>query len=323
MARWLTLRLAEAHGIAASIQTPFPFTWARRTVDEVLERPDADAALDPFGAAALPWRIHALLGRLEALDFDPDARAPLERYLEGDDGRRRGQLALRLARQFVNYQVQRPDGLARWQKGAFFGDAPLDRVGEAWQAGLWRVLTAEAEPALPLSDAWAAAVKRIVDPTFEFDLPPRVTVFGLSALPPAILGLLEAVAHRAEVTIASLSPTGRVRGAARNPSSAAFRRARGRGPPIRCSRRGGRSASSSRNSCSASPITRNSIPSSSVPKASRCSRPCSAISLPRGCRRLRIRVRTIVRCDFICVIPSDAKSKCCATRSCVPSKTAW
>lgn len=207
MARWLNHHLAHAHGIAASIETPFPFTWARRTVDRVLgddHRPEDD----PFGAGRLPWRVHELLGRLDALDLDDTARAPLERYLADDtDGRRRGQLAMRLARQYVNYQVQRPDGLRRWEDGRWFGDEAIERAGEVWQAALWRALVASGRPGEPLSTALDRAMARIVDSSVSLDLPPRITVFGLSSLPPAILALVRALSERIEVTVATVTPT--------------------------------------------------------------------------------------------------------------------
>jgi len=207
MARWLNQHLAHALGVAGSIDTPFPFTWARRTVDALLER-DGDPALDPFGAGRLSWRVHRLLGSLDRLNLSGDERRPLERYLsDDDDGRKRGQLALRLARQFVNYQVQRPEGLRRWEKGAWFEDEALDRVGERWQAATWRALVREADDTEPLSSSIARALARLRGSELPPSVPPRVTVFGVSSLPPLVLELLAALSERIEVTVATVSAT--------------------------------------------------------------------------------------------------------------------
>lgn len=206
MARWLNLHLARAHGIAASIDTPFPFTWARRTVDRLLDR-EADPARDPFGAQVLPWRVHQVLGRLDALDLTDDERAPLVRYLADDDGRRRGQLARRLAGQFVNYQAMRHEELARWERGGWFADAPLESVGERWQRALWLRLRAEAPDALPLSAALVDALRRLHEGDARGALPPRLTVFGVTSLPRTVLHLIRGVAAHAEVTVSIVNPT--------------------------------------------------------------------------------------------------------------------
>ena len=207
MGRWLSLFLARRLGIAASMRTPFPFAWARETVDRVLGVVDREG-VDPFGADALTWRVHALLGSLERLEVDADTLAPLRRYLADDvDGRKRGQLAMRLARLFGAYQTLRPDGLERWGRGDSFGDEAEDDAGERWQAVLWRRLVDDARPARPLSSGLHAATRRLHEGPLDAALPVRVHMFGLTSLPPALLDLLQALAGHVEVTVATLAPT--------------------------------------------------------------------------------------------------------------------
>lgn len=215
MSRWLNLRLARELGIAASVAYPFPFNWARRTTDTVFGRTRDDTA-DPFGPQALPWRVHAWLGRIEDLDLESTARAPLERYLADDpDRRKRGQLARRVARLFVQYQTLRVPELLRWERGEWFGDDPDESGGEIWQRALWNALVDEADrPSLArdLDDG----IGRLQRGEGIEGLPRRVTLFGLSSVPPVLLSLAAAVARYREVTIATLTPTREYIGDARS-----------------------------------------------------------------------------------------------------------
>jgi exonuclease V gamma subunit len=151
--------------------------------------------------------VHAWLGRLDELDLEPEARAPLERYLADDpDRRKRGQLARRVARLFVQYQTLRVPELLRWERGEWFGDDPDESGGEIWQRALWNALVDEADrPSLArdLDDG----IGRLQRREGIEGLPRRVTLFGLSSVPPVLLSLAEAVARHREVTIATLTPT--------------------------------------------------------------------------------------------------------------------
>ena len=215
MSRWLNLRLARELGIAASVAYPFPFNWARRTTDTVLGRTRDDSA-DPFGPQALPWRVHAWLGRVGEFDLEPDARTPLERYLADDpDRRKRGQLARRVARLFVQYQTLRVPELLRWERGEWFGDDPDESAGEIWQRALWNALVAEADRPSLARDL-ADGIERLQRGEGIEGLSRRVTLFGLSSVPPVLLALAAAVARHREVTIATLSPTREYIGDARS-----------------------------------------------------------------------------------------------------------
>jgi exodeoxyribonuclease V gamma subunit len=213
MARWVNFHLARTHGIAAGVDFPFPFTWARAAVEALGIVSTTEEAHEPrppdgFDVASLHWRLHDLLGRLDALDAPADHLRPLRAYLQDDsDLRKRGQLAARLATIFSGYQLQRPLGLRAWEQGRWFG-AEADRAGgETWQAPLWRALVGESRGE-PLSRALLGAIEGLRAGTIEAErVGPRVEVFGVTSLPPVLLALLEELGKQIEVSLSFVSPT--------------------------------------------------------------------------------------------------------------------
>jgi len=183
LARWLTLHLAERHGIAAGLDLPFPGAF----LGNLLAR--ADAAADLFAADVLPWRIWRLLGDA---DLQPEF-GPAALYCRDDpDGQRRLQLCTRLAARFDDYQLYRDDLLLR----ASAGD-DLEELGEhgPWQARLWRALLRDAGAGAAAPHRLERLRKLLADPGQARPLlPPRLSVFGTGTLPPAFLDLLLRVA---------------------------------------------------------------------------------------------------------------------------------
>ncbi len=113
MAQWLKLQLAGALGISAGFQFQMParFLWSayRTALGE-----DRVPRTSPFDKSRLLWRLYRLLPTL----LDAPHFGPLRHFLADDvDGRKRHQLAERLADLFDAYQVYRADWLADWERG--------------------------------------------------------------------------------------------------------------------------------------------------------------------------------------------------------------
>ncbi|WP_110668111.1 exodeoxyribonuclease V subunit gamma [Salinicola halophilus] len=182
MAQWLRLSLAEADGVAASVDFPLPSSFVWRAYRAVLEHHGETIPLQsPFDKRPLAWRILRLLDVLIARD--PDTFAPLAHYLSAGDPaaagpvagtpvagdssngdamasrsvaadttaaaldeqaeRQRWQLAERLADLFDQYLNYRPDWLAAWEAGE---TAPTDLAADQrWQPALWRALLEDAD----------------------------------------------------------------------------------------------------------------------------------------------------------------------------------
>lgn len=243
LARWLKQQLAERFGIAACLDLPFPGAFVQQ-----LEERAASAALRPlqrsFGKDVLPFRLWRLLD-------DPSLHKAIGKavaYVQHDpDQRKRLQLVTRLAGLFDDYQLYRPDLLARWAAG---DDSAELGPHAAWQAALWRALLQDAgvplataapaakpkargrrraEPSGPLlfggEGSPSSAVSRdtvppdaahrlarllhaVHDPAVRARLlPARLTVFGAGTLPPAMLDLLAACAQYVPVQLYVPMPT--------------------------------------------------------------------------------------------------------------------
>ncbi|MFW5451738.1 MAG: exodeoxyribonuclease V subunit gamma [Methylophagaceae bacterium] len=192
LARWLSLFLANHHGIASHLDFPYPsaFIWAifRRLLPNIPQQ-------SPFSTDALAWRLFELL---------PDCRyqagfEPVNNYLgQQDDPLKRYGLAHRIADSFDQYLMYRPDWISAWEQG----DKPH------WQAKLWQLLTkGEATPQhranlLTQLKEYLSSIDQRPD-----GLPSRLAIFGLSALPPVYLELFELMAKHCDIHLFFLSPS--------------------------------------------------------------------------------------------------------------------
>lgn len=226
IAQWLRMALAAdpefavdgtqtggGCGIAAAVDVQLLARFLWQVYRAVLGA-DAIPTESPLDKQPLTWR---LLRLLPSLLTQPDF-APLARYLSDDAlGRRRYQLAERLADLYDQYQVYRADWLADWAQG--LDQVRLSRGGtqplpphQRWQAALWRALLSDLR-----ADGLATAGSRaLVHPQFfqavselrdrPSALPRRVVIFGLSALPAQALEVLAAIAPWCQVILVVLNP---------------------------------------------------------------------------------------------------------------------
>ena len=192
MERWLTLQLARRLGVCANVQFPYPGRLLERAVAAALgEDPDCAERKAP-APSRTTWALAAALRRR----LHEDAFDEVRRSLQDDDGRKRVALAAEIAERFDHYAVYRPDMVTAWDRG---DDAH-------WQAILWRDLQ-------PLVDGRHAAARarrgrdalaRGHGPLQGF--PRRLSLFGLSTLPPLWLDVLQALATRVDVHWFALQP---------------------------------------------------------------------------------------------------------------------
>lgn len=231
VAQWLRLAMAadvadEASvggcGIAAGIRFLLPSAFLWQVYRAVLGR-DQVPETSPFDKTLLVWRLMRLLPDL----LQHDDYTPLRRFLRSDaDLRKRFQLAERLADLFDQYQVYRADWLAAWETGddvlirADGERRPLDPE-QRWQASLWRALLADVacEGAQPVGDhalssngraavhtAFLRCVKNWPEGERPAGLPPRIMVFGISALPRQSLEVLAVLARWSQVLMCVHNP---------------------------------------------------------------------------------------------------------------------
>ncbi|SDH32067.1 DNA helicase/exodeoxyribonuclease V, gamma subunit [Pseudomonas benzenivorans] len=191
--RWLTLELARKQGIAMQLEMQLPAAFVWQLSRLVLGQLPEQSAFTPL---TLSWRLYDWLCESANL-----ARAErLRRYLEGGDERRRLSLATRIADVFDQYLLYRDDWLAAWERNELLGLGP----DEAWQALLWRELTADGHPhrARLLDDL----LQHLYGAAPIVGLPERLLVFGISALAPHHLRVLDGLARHTEVVVFALNP---------------------------------------------------------------------------------------------------------------------
>ena len=202
--RWLTMRLAQEHGICANVDFVSSDTLVAQALRAGL---GDDVVADGWGAERLAWSILAALPGL----LDDPRFAPVVGFLQADrapgdpsppdlGGRRAVSLARELGDLFARYAVYRPDLVTAWIDGS--EDAP---DGD-WQPVLWRAL-AEALPGQDLARLHARFVTATEDGGLWPGLPARVVVFSVATLPPSTVDFLASLGRLVPVHVLALAPS--------------------------------------------------------------------------------------------------------------------
>ena len=195
MERWISMALARRNNICANVWYPFPNAFLATMFRRIL--PDISQP-SPFDREILTFRI---LKTLSAI-LDRPHFSPLRRYLADDDnGLKAYKLSLKLADLYDQYLVFRPDLILQWEAGQ--GD---DSPDGRWQAELWRALASgkEKKHRAYLQQEFLARLE--TTPAAASDLPSRVSIFGISYLPPYHLQSFVGLSRIVPVYFFLLSP---------------------------------------------------------------------------------------------------------------------
>ncbi len=184
--RWLSFELAARLGVAMNLEFPFPAALIERSFQALAPTPISPV----FRRDVLPWRIHALLPDL----WDAPAFADLRAYGTAD-AVKHWELANQIASVFDRYLAYRPTLLRAWDSGD-------DDREQPWQSQLWRALAKGGAHAAALAERAGRAPE-----SANARLPARISVFGLSTLPPFHLELLGELGRRTNVHLYLLAPT--------------------------------------------------------------------------------------------------------------------
>ena len=197
MARYLSLECARQWRICANMSFRFPVVFFYDLFRLILPE---TAREYPFAMETMVWE---LMDILPAFAKTADGVA-VARYLADGEDLKRYQLAEKIAYHFDQYLIFRPDMIHAWEKG---GCLIPDNAHEEWQASLWRELTAR----LGADGHRTALIERFLTALSALDtlphgFPHRISVFGISSLPPIYLRILEALGRHIPVCIYLLSP---------------------------------------------------------------------------------------------------------------------
>ncbi len=175
MERYLNYFIADQVGIASGLEFPFPNAFLSRLVQELTGEPF------PADFSHLHWQIWGLLDEITR----DEEFAPVRAYLEGRDDRGKFLFCKKAADLMDRYLVHRNDMVRSWSNEK---PAKTDDSRAIWQQHLWRWLFPHDSPGHPL---------RLLDQIFQLEtwprqiaLPDRLSLFGITTLPPLHLHLL-------------------------------------------------------------------------------------------------------------------------------------
>src|SRR5438270_7051024 len=188
MRRWLEQQIADRHGICSNVQFPFPQKFFHDLLQDTFPQSEAT---NLFDQEVMTWRIMKDLPRLASR---PEFAA-VANYLRGERTELRAyELARRIAHVFDQYVVFRPKMILDWDTGE----------GKNWQPMLWRELqrAASGRHQAALGSQLIDALKRNRAP-----VPERVSIFGISTLPPFYISLIGEISARCPVHLFVMEPT--------------------------------------------------------------------------------------------------------------------
>jgi len=206
MAHWISMQIAKYNGICANSEFLFPNAF----IDKFFINPSGDKlAGSLFDPMVMTWRLIRILPQYIKKPEFHDIR----NYLGQDiTGLKLYQIASRIADTFDQYLIFRPNMIFAWERGE----------DTSWQAVLFRALvqnTDERHRASFAKDFIRALRQHEKLPQNRSDsqpqfflqngkrmLPPRISVFGISALPRFHMELLAAIAAVMEVNLFLMNP---------------------------------------------------------------------------------------------------------------------
>lgn len=190
MERWLSMQLAFHFGVCANCRFPFPNAFVNEIFESVLPDLPDWSIFDPQFST---WKIMQLLTH----HLDESGFESLKHYLEPSPwSLKQLQLSRRIAETFDQYILYRPDLITRWEQGE----------DHHWQAVLWRELAVgrEERHRAALGKVFLDSIGKAAPGAFA--LPQRISLFGISYLPPFHLQILNGLAHLTEVNVFLLNP---------------------------------------------------------------------------------------------------------------------
>ncbi len=194
MKHWFSLRFAERELISSGLDFVSPGELVLR--------------LFRMGNISSPFdRDNLIFGIMEELESnlleDPDF-SDVKNYVK-DDSIRFFQLSSRVADLFDQYSMYRIDMLKKWDNNKLVYNKSEHEV---WQQKLWRRLRMRFKGVSSRYDAFLKLLSMVKKKSSELSLPPRISVFGITMLPPFFIELLSALSSMTDIFLYIISPSG-------------------------------------------------------------------------------------------------------------------
>ncbi|MBB5349482.1 exodeoxyribonuclease V subunit gamma [Desulfoprunum benzoelyticum] len=195
MERIISQKLAETFGTWCNFRYLLPLNFFELVANclEMSIQPDG------FAREVLVWRLEELLRDLDSPDL-----AVLAPYFSGENAElKRFQLARQLANLFDQYQLLRPELLARWEQGR----PAVGHPTEGWQRRLWQRLVDQAPDRLHRGAVLQRIGRRLRQQDIPAGvLPGRISIVGIHIMAPLFLDLLAGLSLHSDVHLYLLSP---------------------------------------------------------------------------------------------------------------------
>jgi exodeoxyribonuclease V gamma subunit len=190
MERWLSMELSKRHGICANVRFPYPIHFIHGLFQEMSpELPEHS----PYEPMIMAWDIMGVIPSL----LDHPGFQTIKAYLEGAlYDLKHFQFSVRVADLYDQYLLFRPDMILRWDRGA----------DDNWQAILWRELVKKKGNIhrAALYDTFLRTLKHSRIPFRT--VPERISIFGISALPPFHIQIFHALSSTIDVNLFLMNP---------------------------------------------------------------------------------------------------------------------
>jgi exodeoxyribonuclease V gamma subunit len=190
MERWVAMELSRHNGICANCFFPFPNTFLQEMFKKTIPDLTEESSFDPL---TMTFKIMKVLPECIHL---PGFES-LKRYLGDEDtGVKLFQISKRIGDLFDQYLVFRPEMIFKWEKGR----------DHHWQSNLWRKISSGKEH-LHRAGLWKALLKKIrTSPRPKEHFPERVSIFGISYLPPFHLEAFVGISRLFQVNLFLMNP---------------------------------------------------------------------------------------------------------------------
>ncbi|WP_419176911.1 exodeoxyribonuclease V subunit gamma [Desulfosediminicola sp.] len=195
MERMISQTLADHFTSFCNFEYHLPLGFLRHVAAGL----DMDITPDGYDRKSVAWQLEEILR-----DLDGEVYSPLINYLQGQNLElKRFQLADQLSNVFDQYQLMRPQMIDSWAEQRMVSSDPAER----WQCALWNRLAARLGNMPHRGQVLGRLVTRLQQgDDLSHIVPQRVSVFGLSIMPPLFLNFLQGLARHSDVHLFLLSP---------------------------------------------------------------------------------------------------------------------
>jgi exodeoxyribonuclease V gamma subunit len=200
MARWLAMETASRLNIWANCDCPFPNTFIRSIYKLLLpDIPD----ISSYDKEYIIWQLMDILPELVKEPYLKKVAS----YLHSGDDLKLYQLSYETADLFDQYTLFRPQMILDWENEA--NKVPDE---QKWQSALWRMLVSRLSQNQHANEHHRARIlqlfkNKILSPSFDpAILPSRISIFGISSLPPYHLTVLAALARHIDLHFFIMNP---------------------------------------------------------------------------------------------------------------------